>query len=91
MNKQDFVLNELEAMAKDMEAIVSQERKLLEMEETRRIERDERRKKGEIVAAAGRPYSADKFIPELSWFQARLGAMKEYLTASTEASGQIAY
>lgn len=82
MNKQDFVLTELEAMAKDMETIVSIERKLLEMEVELRVEREARRKKGESLAVMARPYNANKFIPELSWFQARLAATKEYLLST---------
>lgn len=72
MKKQEFVLNELEAIAKDMEVLVSQERQLLE-----KIEQEE-------VSRPGFPSieEGDTLIPGISWFQARLRATKDYLLST---------
>ena len=65
MNKQDFILTELEAIGKDIEAIVKQEKDQLAMEERTRQEREKRRKEGEAIGAMTRRYDSNKFIPEL--------------------------
>jgi len=84
MAKQDFVLTELEALGKDIEALVLQERKLLE--ENERI-KNERKKPG--LPAMVRPYTPTKFMPEIEYFQHRLGAVRTYLAGETIARMNI--
>lgn len=88
MNKQDFILTELEAIGKDIEAIVRQGRDLLAMEEKHRQELEERHKKGGAVAIGGpaRSYDPNKLIPELAYIETRLRAVKNYITESDTAN-----
>lgn len=86
MDKQDFILTELEAIGKDIEAIVERERNLLAMEEKTRQELEKRREKGEgAIGVPARRYDPDKFIPELAYIETRLRAVQNYITAPTDA------
>ena len=82
MDKQDFILTELEAIGKDIEAIVGQERNQLAMEERARQEREKKRKEGEAIGVLASRYDPNKFIPELSYLETRLRAVKNYITES---------
>lgn len=85
MAKQDFVITELEAIGKDIEAIVRQEKDALAMEEQTRQEREERSKHGETIGVLTRRYDPNKFIPELAYIATRLRAVQDYITAPTDA------
>jgi hypothetical protein len=76
------ILTELEAIAKDITAIVEKEKALLAIEEKRKQELEERHKHGEGVAVMGRRQEPNKFMPELDYLAARLHAIKEYLAFS---------
>lgn len=75
MIKQDFVLTELEALAKDIGTLVSEQRKLLEEQERSRFEMKKAGQQPVTVA----PYNPNKFIPEITYFQVRLDAVRQYL------------
>ena len=88
MNKQDFVVTELEAIGKDIEAIVKQERDLPTREE---IDREERRAANpELgIPVPVRRYDPNKFIPELAYIETRLRAVQDYITALADAHIRI--
>jgi len=77
MIKQDFVLTELDALAKDMGTLVSEELKLLE--EKREMYR--KRESGQPVMAS--LYNPNKFMAEIEYFQRRLEAIRIYLARET--------
>lgn len=80
MNKQNFVLTELEAIGKDIETIVKEERERLAREEEIEKEIIEQSKKGKTAPAMrARPYDSNKFIPELAYLETRLRAIQSYL------------
>lgn len=80
MIKQDFILTELEAIGRDIEAIVKQGRNELAVEEKSRQEMEERHKKGEVgVGRIARMYDPNKLIPELSYIETRLHAVQSYI------------
>ena len=89
MNKQDFILIELGAIAKDIFAIVDQEKDLRAMEEKSRQELEERRdslkrhhRRSEgVIGVLARRYDPNKFIPELAYIETRLRAVQNYITA----------
>lgn len=85
MDKQDFILTELEAIGKDIEAIVKQERERLAMEERARQEREKKRKEGEAIGTLACRYDPNKFIPELAYIETRLRAVQNYITTPTNA------
>jgi hypothetical protein len=80
MNKQNFVLTELEAIGRDIETIVREEREHLAREEKTNQEIAERHKKDKAapvrMAAIHNP---NKFIPELAYLETRLRAVQSYL------------
>lgn len=91
MNKQDFILTELEAIGKDIEAIVKQGRDQMgreemstqEMEERQReLKRLHRRSKG-VIGTLARMYDPNKLIPELAYIETRLRAVQSYIFEGT--------
>jgi hypothetical protein len=80
MNKQNFILTELEAIGKDIETVVKEERERLAREEKIEQEIIEQSKKNKIPPVIkARPYGLNKFIPELAYLETRLRAIQSYL------------
>lgn len=81
VNKQDFILTELEVIGKDIEAIVREERKRLTREAIINQELAEQHKKDKTAAVGMAPiHNPNKFIPELLYLETRLSAVRAYIT-----------
>lgn len=80
MNKQNFILTELEAIGRDIEAIVKEERERLAREEKINQEMMEQHKKDKgAPVRMGTLYDPDKFIPELAYIETRIRAVQNYI------------
>ena len=86
MKREEFILNELGALAGDIKALVETEYQQIFEAQERRKEQQEARKHDKTIGVLAEPHIPNRLKPELNYFAARLHTIVSYLGDESQSS-----
>lgn len=87
MKREEFILNELDALGGDIKALVEAEYLEIHEAQEKRKAQQEARKQDKTIGVLVEPHILNRLKPELNYFMARLNTIIAYLGDESQSLG----